>query len=353
MKIKELILKQLNNKDSIKASEIVEKTGFSRVYVSRIFKELREDGKVVLIGRANQARYVKAEKSRILKEKLKILKIKKKYQNIELSEDFVFDEIKKNSGILINMKKNLFDIINYAFTEMLNNAIDHSKSKEIEISIEKNVDIKFSIIDKGIGIFNNIVKEKGLENHMEAIQELLKGKQTTAPEKHSGEGIFFTSKIADNFIIESSKKRLTFNNNIDDIFIENIKKIDGTRIVFIIDAQSNKKLGDIFRKYAGDDFEFSKTKVDVKLYKMGPVFISRSQAKRVMNALESFKDIILDFKHIETIGQGFADEIFRVWKNNHQNINIKTVNVNENINFMITRAIQKNNEKVIKHPKEK
>lgn len=341
MQIKTLILKQLNKKDSIKVSDIVKKTNFSRVYVSRIFKELREDGKVVLIGKANQARYVKAEKKRILKEKRKILKIKKSYQNIILSEDFVFNEIEKNSGILINLKKNIFAIVNYAFTEMLNNAIDHSKSREIEVSIEKNNDIKFSIVDRGIGIFNNIMKKKNLANQMEAIQDLLKGKLTTASLKHSGEGIFFTSKIADNFIIESSNKRLIFNNNIKDIFIEDMKKINGTKVIFVINTQSNKKLEDVFREYTGDNFDFSKTRVDVKLYKMASIYISRSQAKRVMNALESFKDVVLDFKHVKTVGQAFADEIFRVWQNNHPNTHIEAVNTEENIDFMIKRAIKK------------
>ncbi len=341
MSIKELILKQLNKKDSIKVLDIIKKTNFSRAYVSRIFKELREDGKIILIGKANQARYVKAEKEQLLKEIKKIKKIKKTYLNISLSEDFVFDEIKNNSGILVDIKENVVAIINYAFTEMLNNAIDHSMSKEIEINIERNNDIKFFIIDKGVGIFQNIMKKNKLNNNIEAIQDLLKGKQTTAPLKHSGEGIFFTSKIADNFIIESSEKRLIFNNNIDDIFIEDIKFFKGTKIIFVIDAKSNKKLEDVFKEYSGNNFEFSKTKVNVKLYKMGSIYISRSQAKRVMNALGDFKHVVLDFKHVRTIGQAFADEIFRVWQNGHSNIRIEVINTNKNIDFMIERVIKK------------
>ncbi|MEA3449432.1 MAG: DUF4325 domain-containing protein [Patescibacteria group bacterium] len=339
MKVKNLILEQLNKKNSIKVSDIVAKTNLSRVYVSRILKELREEGRVVLLGRANQVRYVKAEKTRILKEKRKILKVKKSYQNTGLSEDFVFDEIKSKSGIFIDIKKDLLVIVNYAFTEMLNNAIDHSASREIQVSAERDGNIKFIIIDQGIGVFNNIMKKNNLDNRMEAIQDLLKGKQTTAPDKHSGEGIFFTSKIADNFIIESSDKRLIFNNNIEDVFIEDIKKVKGTRIAFVISARSNKKLENIFKEYAGNNFEFSKTKVDVKLYKMGSTYISRSQAKRVMNALSSFKNIILDFKHVKTVGQAFADEVFRVWQNSHSKIKIKTVNTDKNIDFMIKKAI--------------
>ncbi|GAH25948.1 unnamed protein product, partial [marine sediment metagenome] len=77
---------------------------------------------------------------------------------------------------------------------MLNNAIEHSESKKVEIIIERRKNnIIFEVRDWGVGIFNNIMNKKGLSSEMDAIQDLLKGKQTTAPSYHSGEGIFFTS----------------------------------------------------------------------------------------------------------------------------------------------------------------
>ena len=48
--------------------------------------------------------------------------------------------------------------------------------------------------------------------------------------------------------------------------------------------------------------------------------------------------IILDFEDVKTIGQGFADEVFRVWKIKHPGVKIITKNANENIEFMIKRA---------------
>ncbi len=339
MDIKKIILEKLDKNDFIKASEVAKELGFSRVYINKFLKELREEGKVVLMGKANKARYVKADKEKILKERKKILKIKKTFLNDGISEDPVFKQLKSQTGIFIDMDEELYKIIAYAFTEMFNNAIEHSKSKKIETTIERNGLVKFSVIDKGIGIFKNIKEKRSLNNEIEAIQELLKGKQTTAPKAHSGEGIFFTSKIADNFIIESSDKRLMFNNNINDIFIEDIKEIKGTKVIFVISSDSKKKLESIFQEYAGDSFEFNKTRVAIRLYKMGDLYISRSQARRVVTALDKFKNVVLDFKHIKSIGQAFADEVFRVWQGKHPNIKIETVNTNENIDFMINRAI--------------
>ncbi|MFC1576923.1 STAS-like domain-containing protein [Candidatus Omnitrophota bacterium] len=222
---------------------------------------------------------------------------------------------------------------------MLNNATDHSLSEIIEVGIRKEKgSVHFYVYDKGIGIFTSIARKKDLANHMEAIQELIKGKLTTAPERHTGEGIFFTSKVATMFIIRSAEKKIIFDNILDDIFIRDIRNIRGTRVNFSLDVRSQTGLGDVFREYTDESFEFSKTEVTVKLFKTGPEYISRSQAKRILSGLDKFKTVTLDFHNVRTVGQGFADEVFRVWRSRHPNIVILTKNANENVEFMVKRA---------------
>ena len=68
--------------------------------------------------------------------------------------------------------------------------------------------------------------------------------------------------------------------------------------------------------------------------------ISRSQAKRVVRNLEKFHTILLDFTGIETVGQGFADEIFRVYQNENPGMEILPTHANEDIQRMIKRAIE-------------
>jgi len=67
--------------------------------------------------------------------------------------------------------------------------------------------------------------------------------------------------------------------------------------------------------------------------------VSRSQARRILSGLELLKEVTLDFKNIEYIGQAFADEIFRVFKNRNPEILLKTVNLNGEVQNMINRAI--------------
>ena len=339
MNIRKLITDKIHAKGSVRASEIIKLTGFSRAYINRFFQELRDDGKIVLLGNANKAIYVPANQAEISRAKEKITHVHKMLRNEKLSEDIVLEGIKKKTGIFFEMPKNVSDIINYAFSEMLNNAIEHSQSDTIEIAMkkEKNI-ISFNVRDKGIGIFQNIMQKKNLQNTMEAIQDLMKGKQTTAPEAHSGEGIFFTSKAADVLTIRSSDKKLIFDNLIGDIFVKSGKNFAGTKITFNTNTSSPTQLDQIFRQYTDESFEFSKTSVTVNLYKMGSEQISRSQARRVLSGLDGFKTVTLDFKGIDTIGQGFADEVFRIWKKRHPGTTLISKNANENVEFMEKRA---------------
>ncbi|MEE8469856.1 MAG: STAS-like domain-containing protein, partial [Dehalococcoidia bacterium] len=65
---------------------------------------------------------------------------------------------------------------------------------------------------------------------------------------------------------------------------------------------------------------------------------SRSQAKRVLARFDRFKEIMLDFDQVEFIGQAFADEIFRVFKNAHPDIKIFPIGANEDVEKMIERV---------------
>ena len=112
--------------------------------------------------------------------------------------------------------------------------------------------------------------------------------------------------------------------------------------IFVIITERTTK--EIFDEYTSDDFVFNKTKITVHLAKdyLGHDFVSRSLAKRVLMNVEKFKIIVLDFENIDNIGQGFADEVFRVFKNKNPDITIVPVNMNEEIEFMINRAMKNN-----------
>lgn len=56
--------------------------------------------------------------------------------------------------------------------------------------------------------------------------------------------------------------------------------------------------------------------------------------------MEKFKIIILDFEAVEMVGQGFCDEIFRVWKKKNPQVEIVPINMGSNVEFMVKRALR-------------
>jgi anti-sigma regulatory factor (Ser/Thr protein kinase) len=339
MNLRTLILSTLRSRGEVKVADIVKKTGFSRVYIQRQFRELVDEGHLALVGKANRAHYVllKADtKEKIRNGQLRVHRI---LPNRNLHEDRVLRGIRDESGIFVGLRQNVTAILEYAFTEMLNNAIEHSGSEKIDITMARTLtDVRFEVTDRGIGIFNKIMAMKRLGNEMEAIQALLKGKETTAPDAHSGEGIFFTSKVADSLVFRSSHKKLAFDNLAEDIYIKDIRLAHGTKVFFLIHVDTRKTLREVFSRYTDDSYQFSRTGVLVKLYQKGVEYVSRSQARRILAGLEKFKTIELDFREVNTVGQAFADEIFRVWHSRYRNISVVPINASDNVMFMIKRA---------------
>jgi anti-sigma regulatory factor (Ser/Thr protein kinase) len=245
-----------------------------------------------------------------------------------------------------SLNENVYDICEYGFTEILNNVIDHSEGSRFTIETIWDSDtVQIFIIDNGVGIFKKIQNAFGLENTRESILQLTKGKLTTDPENHTGEGIFFSSRAFDEFAIIANNFIFLKNNLIDDWYFEKRlnKSETGTGVSMKISVNSKKLLRDIFTKYqSSGTMEFDKTHILVELSKLEDErYISRSQAKRLLTGLNKFHEVILDFDSVKTVGQGFVDEVFRVYKNKYPQINITYQNANNDVKFMIERGIPK------------
>lgn len=65
--------------------------------------------------------------------------------------------------------------------------------------------------------------------------------------------------------------------------------------------------------------------------------IARSQSKSLLTNIGS-QNVVFDFSGIESIGQAFADEIFRVYNNHHPDITITYCNAVKDVEKMIKRA---------------
>lgn len=345
---KEIILKKARKDGVIKTRDFVDVYDVSRQHVNNLISRLVDEKKLIKLGSTRGAIYVTPK---YLEEHVDDLptRYSKKLQNKNLEEHKVLNDIERHFVPYDKLSENIKSIFSYAFSEMLNNAIEHSESQKIHVSVDiRDHELNFTVDDFGIGVFKNVMQKRNLNNELEAIQDLLKGKTTTMPKLHSGEGIFFTSKVGDEFILDSYGYQLIINNKIDDVFVKKVQgQKQGTKVTFRINTTSSRHLNDVFKKYTNvkedSDYGFDKTEIRVKLYTQGGVHISRSQARRVLSGLEKFNIIVMDYDKVPMIGQAFADEVYRVFKNKHPDIEIQNENMNEAVEFMVNRAIKEAN----------
>ncbi len=333
--VREFILRHVEKFPNSIAREAAEEFDLSRTAVNRYLRRLIDEGLLTATGKTNARRY----------ELRNLVDIAFRLEGITASssEDTVW-----RFRILPHIRdipKNVVDICQYGFTEMLNNVIDHSVSDDAIISFEQNYcGIEILIKDSGVGIFEKIQKDFDLPDPRSALLELSKGKLTSDKARHTGEGIFFTSRMFNVFQIGSGS--LFYNSTRTDGFEWLIEADDiadphqGTVVRMKISTDASWTTRQIFGQYEGDHMRFRKTHVPITLGNYpGEQLVSRSQAKRILTRFEEFSEVLLDFHGVEEIGQAFADEIFRVFRNQHPDIKIIAIRAEPNVQKMIDRAM--------------
>ncbi|MBV9859887.1 MAG: DUF4325 domain-containing protein [Alphaproteobacteria bacterium] len=244
------------------------------------------------------------------------------------------------------LPQNVLEICEHGVNEMVNNAIHHSESQIAVILVKCNAHrVLIEICDTGVGIFEKIRRECHLDDGRLALLELSKGKLTTDPKGHSGEGIFFTSRMFNSFSIYSGSLFFTREMLDDDDWLvetENRQELrNGTMITLEISKTATHTAHEIFRKYEDEDRTFARTHVPVRLARYGDEqLVSRSQARRVLARFERFSEVILDFKDVPRIGQAFADEIFRVYRRENPNVTIFPFRMAEDVQAMIDHVMK-------------
>ena len=320
------------NKDGITADLLEKQLGFSRQYIVRLLTRLISQGEIHKSGKTRAARYYAGYAS----NEINHLELIKERQG--LSEYVVFEEVVKRLQLNKQLNKNCLTIFDYAFTEMLNNAIDHSQSKKVWIEV--NIDhatITFIIKDLGIGAIESIKQGFEISDDFVALEHLFKGKQTTAKEAHSGQGIFFTSKVVDTYKIATSHMEFTIENIMADEFLRDIKQRKGTTVTCTIKSNTRRKIKDVFDRYTGDDFEFNQNIVKINLSKHKRL-MSRSEAKRLLLGLDEYTVLDFNFKNVDEVGQGFCDEIFRVYAIRNPGKLLSYHEASDVVRYMIERS---------------
>lgn len=317
--------------DVVTSGEVAAASGVTRQAAHHHLRALVESGELVREGAGRGARY----RRRSLRST--------KYTVAGLQEDRVWME---EYSALRRMDLDIFDnpkvkpILDFAVTEMVNNAIDHSGGTEVIVRwFVDAARIAFEVQDDGVGAFRRMRESRGLATDFDAIGEISKGKQTSAPDRHSGLGIYFTSRMTSEFIISSGQVVWNVDNRRRDVglgWLEHERK--GTLVRCEVDATTSVVPLEVFRGFSDPTtVGLNRTSIRVSLFSDG-TFVSRSEAKRLAAHLETYGEVELDFTGVNQVGQGFVDELFRVWQSAHPRTRLVAVHANPALLAMIAMA---------------
>ena len=231
---------------------------------------------------------------------------------------------------------------------MLNNVLDHAQAQQVAMGMHvQGGRLQMLVADDGVGIFAKIAKAAHLFDTRLALLELAKGKFTTAPQGHSGIGVFVSSRMMDGFAIESGGLRFDPHDTADALppfawmNAQACLKPNAMQTLVRMDLaiQTQRNANDVYLKYfepteVGAD-AFHTTEIPVRLAQLSSELVSRSQAKWVTERATQFKTVILDFEGVQTVGQAFVDEVFRVFATAHPHVRLKTMGLTPEVAKML------------------
>ncbi len=337
--IKLYLLRKIDEDDILMQSKVADAFGISLTSVKRYINAELEDAHIIANDKC-KCGYKLVSKT-----------IRTKYSISEICEHedmIVYTDILPKLTVNENAKK----IWQYSLTEIFNNSIEHSDGKSVTVYGEINsLYTRISIVDDGIGIYKNVtesMKKYGLPDPRleDAVTELYKGKFSSKPENHSGEGIFFSMRLLEKMSIVSDGIVLRCGFAEDPEIIKShilayAMKISkkGTVVTMQLENNTSHNPLKIFNEYSNPDDGFYRTKIPVFEACLDRNPIARSQARRICSRLENFHEAILDFENAEIMGQGFADEVFRVFKNKHPETTLTPINMNAEVQMMYLHAL--------------
>lgn len=317
--------------------QIANRFGISRAAANNHAKRLESEGWIARSGPSTHPVFSPGYKRRVSRS----------YALEGLEEHVVWE---RDFRPFLSLTPNVQNIAHHGFTEMLNNAIDHSLGKSVHaFVVQDEHTLRIIISDDGVGIFAKITAALALPDMRQALFELSKGKLTTDPSKHTGEGVFFTSRMFDYFDISANGLWFSHHAKLENDWLAEEDESGhpgGTQVFMKISLASERTAADVYGQFtqAPDDYGFSKTVVPMKLARYGDEqLVSRSQAKRLIARFDRFKFVILDFEGIEEIGQAFADELFRVYGDAHPGVELGPMNMTAQVERMWLRVMAHKN----------
>jgi len=324
----ERVRRLVERRGEVQNRDVVRALGVSPATAHRLLQALVTSGILERLGKGRAARY-------------RLRALRRRFRRAALDEHRAWDEVAGEIARIRPMEPDAARSLAYAASEILNNAVDHSggRTVEVAVSFERGGATVTTVRDDGIGVFRRVCEDFGYATPEDAIVQLEKGKLTSDPSRHSGEGLFFSSKAVTRFRLESQETAWFVDNQVHDSGIGPSDVRRGTRVRLEVVPGHLARLEEVFAAYTDpESLRFTRTRVTIKLAAFGKTLVSRSEAKRLVARLTDFRHVTLDFSGVEVAGQGFCDEVFRVFARARPKVTLEPVGMNDTVAFMVGRA---------------
>ena len=315
---------------------VIERTGASRRAVRAMLKRLAETGWLQREGSISRPVYGPGSLRQVVRN----------YPLHGLQEDLPWQ---RDYAPNFALPPHVARMVQHAFTELLNNAIDHSGGTQVTVSMRQTpLQLQLLVSDDGCGLFSRIGHDFAIDEPEHALLALGTGKLTSQPARHSGHGLFFTSRLADVFDLTADGRRFqrrawdggTWHAQaLPGATAVGAARRPGTSVYFALALDTPRTLDALLQQHSrsGQGYDFSRTRVPLALLAAGGLaqLASRAEARRAAQRLEGFQCAELDFTGVQQLGHGFADELFRVFARAHPQIELQPVGMAPQVAAMV------------------
>ncbi len=256
----------------------------------------------------------------------------------EHSEDRIYR--REIEPLFSGLPENLRKIWRYAVTAMMNNAFEHSGASVVVCVVSQSrLSTIVGVLDNGVGIFRKIQADERartgeLISPDEAAAKLYAGGYTDDSERHAGQGIFFTSRLMDHFVIRSDLQSFS----LDDESKESEERFRGTAVQMALQNDSGKELSALFDRFIDAQRGFVRTEIPVARFFEGSFPVSRSEARRLFESFGHFEEVELNFTDVDEIGPDFAHELFLVLARENPQLRLLPTHTDAKVGAAIARV---------------
>ena len=309
------------------ADHVAQRLGVTRRTANKALQRLVELQWLTREGSKNRPRF----KPGLLRQ------VAQRYTLAGLEEDIPWS---RDFAPFFNLPREVNRMTQHAFCELLNNAVDHSEGTSVTVSLRQTQShVQLLVSDDGRGVFDKIHEAFSLDDPTLAMLELSKGKLTSQPQRHTGRGLFFTSKLADIFDLHANERAFQRREWEGGGWTPGRALLrQGTSVYAAIALDTTRTLDGVLRAYSADGqgMAFERTVVPLRLITSTTAGLeSRAQARRVTARLNQFRRAEVDFTGVTNIGHGFADELFRVFAIQQPAFELVPVNMSPEVATMV------------------